>query len=187
VLEFWQTVEMFSPPKVEKVDREKLMFAVRPGQPLPWEPGHELARRPIRPDQAWRHIVYLGIYRFDEVFNVLAQVLEPDADSYDERPAGESAVAAFVVDEDGCAVLDSEVLSSCAWATGRVLDNELGTGWLSRFQDACAAFGDVWRDAVTVRPAEQPDDDSDGIRRVTVRGDPGQQPESGASHRRERQ
>lgn len=35
VLEFWRTVEMFSPQKVDKVDREQLVFAVRAGQPLP--------------------------------------------------------------------------------------------------------------------------------------------------------
>ncbi|MFB9441552.1 DEAD/DEAH box helicase [Dactylosporangium vinaceum] len=154
MLKFWQTVEMFSPQKVEKVDREQLVFAVRPGAPLPWEPGHELARRRLRPNQAWRHVVYLGIYRLDEVFAVLSRMLAPDPDSYDERPGGESAFAAFAVGEDGHAVLGSEVLSSCAWATGQVLAERLATDWVAAFEDASMAFGELWREAVTHEPAE---------------------------------
>ncbi|MEU0554721.1 ATP-binding protein [Dactylosporangium sp. NPDC006015] len=153
VVEFWQTVEMFSPQRVEKVDREQLVFGVRAGQALPWEPGHELARRRLRANQAWRHVVYLGVYRLDEVFEVLARVLEPDPDSYDERPGGESAFAAFVVGEDGRAVPGSEVLSSCAWATGRVLGEGPAADWVARFEQASRAFGELWREVVTHEPA----------------------------------
>jgi hypothetical protein len=55
-----------------------------------------------------------AFYQLDEVFEVLSRVFTPDEDSYDERPAGEGAVAAFVVDEDARALVNSEVLSSCA-------------------------------------------------------------------------
>ncbi|HZN19876.1 MAG TPA: hypothetical protein VFB84_17075, partial [Micromonosporaceae bacterium] len=150
IVQFWRTVEMFSPQSVEKVDRERLVFAVRPGEPLPWEPGHELARRKLRPNQAWRHVVYLGIYPLDAVFETLSRVFAPDEDSFDERPAGESAIAAFVVGEDGCALIGSEVLSSCAWATGQVLrPRRRRQGWLTGFDEATAAFGEAWRDLVT--------------------------------------
>ncbi|QQQ80521.1 ATP-binding domain-containing protein [Saccharothrix sp. 6-C] len=142
---------MFSPQKTEKVDRERMVYAVRPGEPLPWEPGHELARRRLRPNQAWRHVVYLGIYPLDSVFEVLSRVFTPDAESYDERPAGESAVGAFAVDESGHAVLDSEVLSSCAWATGQVVRHGGGpVDWLSGFDKSAEGFSEVWRDIVTV-------------------------------------
>lgn len=148
VVEFWRTVEMFSPQKVEKVDREQLVFAVGPDRPLPWEPEHELAGRTLRPNQAWRHVVYLGIYRLEETFEALRRVFEPDEESYDERPAGESAVAAFVVGEDGRALLGSEVLSSCAWATGQALREGPGPDWVAKFQDASADFSEAWRDVV---------------------------------------
>jgi hypothetical protein len=150
IVQFWRTVEMFSPQSVEKVSRERLVFAVRPGEPLPWEPDHELARRKLRSNQAWRHVVYLGIYRLDAVFGVLSRAFTPDQDSFDERPAGESAIAAFVVGEDGRALIDSEVLSSCAWATGQVLrPGRSRQDWLSGFDEATAAFGEAWRDLVT--------------------------------------
>lgn len=150
VVEFWRTVEMFSPQKVERVSRERLVFGVRPGQPMPWDPTHELARRKLRPNQTWRHVVYLGIYRLDAMFEVLSRVFAPDEDSYDERPAGESATAAFMVGDDGHAVVDSEVLSSCTWATGRVLRNgRSGRDWLPEFTAAAADFAEVLRDLVT--------------------------------------
>ncbi len=141
---------MFSPQKVEKVSREGRVFAVRPDQPLPWEPGHELAGRKLHSDQAWRHVVYLGIYHLDAMFEILSRAFTPDEDSYDEPPAGESAVAAFVVGEDGRALIDSEILSSCAWATGQVLHpGRSSKDWLSRFSDAAKDFGAAWRDLVT--------------------------------------
>jgi AAA domain len=150
VIEFWRTVEMFSPQGVEKVSRERLVFAVRPGEPLPWEPGHELARRKLGSKQAWRHVVYLGIYRLDAVYEILSRAFTPDEDSFDERPAGESAIAAFVVGEDGRALVDSEILSSCAWATGQVLRRGRNRqDWLSGFDQAATAFSEAWRDLVT--------------------------------------
>lgn len=149
VLEFWRTVEMFSPQKVDKVDREQGMFAVRRGQPLPWEPEHELAKRKLRRTQTWRHVVYLGIYRLEEMFEAISRVFVPDEESYDERPSGESAVAAFVVGEDGCAFVDSAVLSSCAWATGQVVRGRRGRGWMAGFDDAAADFRQELRDVVT--------------------------------------
>ncbi len=151
IVEFWRAVEMFSPQKAEKVDRERMVYAVRSGEPLPWEPGHELARRRLRPKQTWRHVIYLGIYPLDSVFDVLSRVYATDEESYDERPAGESAVAAFAVDENGRAVLDSEVLSSCAWATGQVVRHGHDpVDWLSGFDKAVTAFSQEWRDVVTV-------------------------------------
>jgi hypothetical protein len=150
---------MFSPQTIERVSRERQVFAVQPGEPLPWEPDHELARRRLGSKQAWRHIVYLGIYRLDKVYEVLSRVFTPDQDSFDERPAGESAVAAFVVGEDGRALIDSEVLSSCAWATGQVLrEGRNRRDWLAEFEQARTEFGEALRDLVADDLAVPQDD-----------------------------
>ncbi|WP_431910706.1 AAA domain-containing protein [Micromonospora carbonacea] len=133
VVKFWRTVEMFSPQRIERISQEGLVFAALPGQPLPWETGHELSRWKLRPNQTWRHVVYLGIYRLDELFEVLSQLFGPGPESYDERPAGESAVAAFAVDEHGHVLRESLVVSSCASATGELLRNRrVRTDWPSR-------------------------------------------------------
>jgi hypothetical protein len=81
---------------------------------------------------------------------VLSRVFKPDQNSYDERPTGESAVAAFMVGEDGRVILDSQVLSSCAWATGQALhDGRFGQDWPSQFRDAVSDFSEGCRDLVT--------------------------------------
>jgi hypothetical protein len=150
---------MFSPQEVKKASREQLIFTVLAGQPLPWEPDHELAQWKLRPNQAWRHTVYLGIYRLDEVFEVLSRVFSPDKDSYDERPAGQSAITAFLVGQDGRALLDSEVLSSCAWATGQVLrDGHAGSTGSpsSRTPRWASATSDLVTDEVSTPQGDAP-------------------------------
>ncbi|MDR7169529.1 hypothetical protein J2W56_003270 [Nocardia kruczakiae] len=160
IVEFWQAVEMFSPQRVDRPDRQQRVFQVEADEPLPWDPGHELARLALRPHLAWRHIVYVGIYRLDEVFEVLSRRFDPDPDSYDERPAGESAVAAFLIDENGCAVPGSDVLSSCAWATGHAGDDEPGPKWIADFQDASIEFTRLWQKVITAERTGVPVDDS---------------------------
>ncbi len=158
IIRFWRTVEMFSPPSVEKVSRERWVYAVKAGEPLPWEPEHELAGVQLRDNQAWRHVVYVGIYSLESVFEVLTRVFAPDEESFDERPAGESALAAFVVSGEGRPLIGSEVLSSCAWATGRARHPGPGTRWLTGFEGAEWHFGAMFADLV----APEPDDERAG-------------------------
>jgi len=149
IIEFWRTVEMFSPPGVDKASPDRLVVPVKPGRPLPWESGHELRRRRLKPNLTWRHVVYLGIYRLDAIVETISRFLEADGESFDERPRGESAAAMFLVDENGKAFLDSEVLSSCAWATGQVLSQgRRSQDWLRGFEDAKERFSKAWADEV---------------------------------------
>jgi hypothetical protein len=155
IIRFWRTVEMFSPPAVEKVSRERKVYQVKAGEPLPWQPGHELARVRRGKDQAWRHVVYVGVYSLESVFEVLARVVAPDEESFDERPAGESALAAFVVSEEGRPILGSEVLSSCAWATGRAMRPGPGTrGWLTGFDGARNDFSISFENVIAADPRD---------------------------------
>jgi hypothetical protein len=61
--------------------------------------------------QAWQHVVYVGIFSLESVFEALAQAFPSDGESFDERPDGESALAAFVVSGEGCPLIGSEVPS----------------------------------------------------------------------------
>ena len=156
ILEFWHTVEMFSPQPVEKVSRERRVFAARAGRPLPWEPGHELADITLRPNQAWRHVVYLGVYGLAQTYDVLRRVFEPDGASYEERPQGTSALAAFLVSADGRPMVGSEVLSSCAWATGRALHPGPSTRrWLQGFGERAQEFSTAFEDLVADDSGDQ--------------------------------
>lgn len=95
IVEFWQTVEMLSPQSVGKRDATKWLSVVRAGEPLPWEAGHKLTKQRFSDKRVWRHTVYRGIYGLESVFEMLKRVFEPDTESYDLRPQGKSAIAAF--------------------------------------------------------------------------------------------
>lgn len=165
IIRYWHTVEMFSPPSVDKVGRVRRVFQARPDRPLPWEEGHELQRVRLKPDQSWRHIVYLGIYSLENVFDVLSRVFAVDEDSYNERPSGESALAAFVVTEDGRPIVGSEVLSSCAWATGRTIHpGPRSPEWLWGFDNARTEFSADFEDLMTS------DVDDPEVERLRLRG-----------------
>lgn len=152
IIRFWRAVEMFS---AREVNRERRVYAVERGEPLPWEAGHELASHPLGAGEAWRHLVYVGVYPRESVFEVVRQRFAPDEDSFDERPAGMSALAAFVVSDEGRPLLGSEVLSSCAWAMGRLLrSGPTALDWLAGFEDAGKAFSRAFEDVVASDPED---------------------------------
>ena len=146
ILQFWWTIELFSPQPVPKltrrasrpVDRQTIEW--RADEPLPWE---NLAPPPASRGtlRQWRHTVYLGVYPLDATYEFLHRAFGEDTDAYDERPAGESACAGVLVDHDGRLVADSVVLSSALWAVSRI--NNPGPrhpGWTNGFDEALEAF-----------------------------------------------
>lgn len=136
VIEFWRAVEMFSPPAIPAARPSQRVFDVGADQPLPWNSGHPVRRQRLTKDQAWRHIVYVGIYSREKVFEALKSVFSPATDSFEERPSGSSALLAFAVSDEGTMLDGSAVLSACAWATTRALDPGPGApDWLDGFGD----------------------------------------------------
>jgi AAA domain len=147
VIEFWQAVEMFSPPAIPVVRPSQGVFDVGPGDPLPWQADHPLRRQQLKKGQAWRHVVYLGIYPREAVFAALKPIFErdpkseADAENLEEHPSGSSALLAFAVSEEGIMLESSVVLSACAWATARAVDPGPDTAdWLEGFTDLEADF-----------------------------------------------
>ncbi len=141
VIEFWRAVEMFSPPTIPAARPSQRVFEVDPDQPLPWNSGHPVRRQRLTKDQTWRHIVYVGIYPREKVFETLKSVFSPVTDSFEERPSGSSALLAFAVSDEGTMLDGSAVLSACAWATARALDpGPTATDWLDGFGDLEAEF-----------------------------------------------
>ncbi len=141
VIEFWRAVEMFSPPAIPAARPSQRVFDVYPDQPLPWNAGHPVRRQRLTKDQTWRHIVYVGIYSCDKVFQALRSVFPQVPDSFEERPTGSSALLAFAVSDEGTLLEGSVVLSACAWATARALDpGPTAAGWIDGFGNLEAEF-----------------------------------------------
>lgn len=163
VVRFWRTIELFTPqnvPKVEAGDKGKPpVYSLKPGDRLPWEAGHALQGRDInRSKYAWKHTVYLGCYQIEDAYSILDKLFEPDAESYDVRPSGHSALAAFTVDDDGRLMTDSFLLSTCGWATGRSFDpGHSAPDWLDGFRTTQATLAKHLGDLVG---ASESDSDS---------------------------
>ena len=92
---------------------------------------------------AWRHTVYLGVYQQRDIYEALDRLFPTDDDAEDDHGKEESACAAILVDQQGCYLEDTAVLSSAAWGVGRAHRPGPGAaGWLSGFYAAAADFED---------------------------------------------
>src|SRR5512146_90770 len=132
---------MFSPPAIPTARPSQRVFDVAADEPLPWNAGHPLRRQRLTKHQAWRHVVYVGLYPREAVFSALRTVFPAAADSFEERPLGSSALLAFAVSDDGMFLEGSAVLSACAWATARAVGpGPASPGWLDGFADLEAEF-----------------------------------------------
>jgi len=154
VLGFWRTVELFSPQTVSKLSHsgstDRPVITVGPGESLPWERRY----RP-RTGKVWRHTVYLGVYRIAQVYDVLREIFEPDEDSYDARTDGVTALAAVQVSQDGQVLWGTELLSSCAWATGRARQaGRRAAGWLDGLGPAQQELTALMHSVTCPQPAD---------------------------------
>ncbi len=148
ILGYWRAIEMFTPSSIPKIDQTSpIRQTYRLEDGLAWGPN--AVRRSIRipKNHQIRHAVYLGIYSIADAYRILDEVFAPDDEGLDSHPAGESACAAFLVDDRGYADLTSLVVSGCAWAVGEVNQfsrhqrsrlNDLD--WVDRYEDAAKDF-----------------------------------------------
>ncbi|MCY1141575.1 DEAD/DEAH box helicase [Actinoplanes sp. Pm04-4] len=140
IARFWRSVEMFRANVLEPVDPAKWRFAVRSAAQVPWHETHRLRRRPFDDNKVWRHTVYGGIFTLDQMYHTLEDVFgSSDADMDERIPRGDSAVFAVRVTEDGRLLLDSLVITTAAWATGRAVNpGPVNGGWLEGFDLAAS-------------------------------------------------
>lgn len=142
VLDFWRSVELFAGQDAPRVNDEKRVYRVGE-EGLPWEARHPLRDQWIGDKQVWQHVVYCGVYSREDAFDEIRRAFPPEGDVYDEGPpAGYSALAVFVVDDDGRAILGSQVLASCAWAIARALRHRPSAVGTGEFEEISARFGD---------------------------------------------
>ncbi len=154
LLDFWRAVELFAPQRVPRLDAERCVYPV--AEPLPWHPDHPVQGEPLGEKQAWQHVVYCGVYPVERAFAEIRAQYPSQRDVYDEGPpAGFSALAVFVLDEEGCPVAGSEVLASCAWASAQALlegPTAVGTG---AFERAAADFRARLRELLALEEGEE--------------------------------
>ena len=157
LIDYWRGVELLSPQPLDKLrgDDERVS-RVDPSVPLPWHSAHPLRELWLGEKQAWRHLVFLGVHSLDRAFEDVRRVYPADEQMPDERPrAGESALCAFVVADDGRAVLASPVLASCAWAIGQALREGPASVGSASFERVASAFRFEWEEEVAAVPDDE--------------------------------
>lgn len=134
IVRFWWAVEMFSPPKIEdEPSWDNKVFRLSPDEVPPWHPAHPLARVRLERDKVWQHTVFGGIFGLEQLRDVVVAAFGNDAKYRDARLDGSTAVFSLTLTQSGRLVEDSQVLSACAWATGRVLARRPWRGnWLDK-------------------------------------------------------
>jgi len=86
-------------------------------------------------------VAYGGTYALRAVRDTLLGVFGESEEDHDGRMDGESALFALTVTDEGRLLLDSPVLSTCAWATGRAMSPGPGSpAWLDGFDEEA----EVW-------------------------------------------
>jgi len=142
ILTFWRLLELFSPQPMPRLfsladgDGKEQVIEWVPSSPLPWDvlqtPENEQEETP----KAWRHLVFLGVYRLKDTYEWLRRVSKEEP-AHAGLPAGDGACVFLVLDENGRIIPGSAVLSAALWAIGRVAHGEdPGPGWIDEFASA---------------------------------------------------
>jgi hypothetical protein len=151
VLDYWRTVELFAPQKVERVrlQGKEPVYPWNESTPPPWEPSHPIRQRQLTRHQTWLHRVYCSVYRYSAVREIVVERLGRGED-LGEAPADvESCLFAFSVADDGRPVSDSLVAATAPWAAGRLVRPGPGhTGWLEGFDRMAEDAREAWAMAV---------------------------------------
>lgn len=146
VLRFWWAFELFSPQSIPDLAPAEhgtgyVVMDWKRGQRLPWTylPAPEAGR-------IWEYTVYVGLYRLERIYGHLERAFRTGAESFDQHQQGQTACAAFLVDQEGILVADTTVLSSAAWSLGKLrsawpLEPASLPALLGAFPDVNADFG----------------------------------------------
>jgi hypothetical protein len=155
VVEFWRAVELFGPQDVPGVSEKKCVYVV--DEPvLPWQEGHRQRDKKPGPEQAWQHVVYCGIYSMGDAHADLRERYPGNKVVVDEGPRpGDSALAVFVVADDGRAVLGSQVLASGGWAISRALLDGPGSVGTGDFEQAAKRFSLEFEELMAADEADE--------------------------------
>lgn len=154
IIEYWRAVELFAPQPLPKLrDVGAQVCVVDDSGLLPWDRRHPMrGQRILRDKQAWRHVVYCGVYSLDGAFTDVRRRFPARGEQEQElaeRPqAGSSALVAFVVADDGRPVLGSVQLASCAWAISSALKEGLDSVATGAFENVAYDFRTEWEEMV---------------------------------------
>ncbi|MBV8635514.1 MAG: DNA helicase, partial [Burkholderiaceae bacterium] len=157
ILGFWRDLEVFNIPTAptpKDNTKQVKIVTVRPGETLPWK------RREFTPtdEYGFIHVVYLGTADMEDMSRLLLQSVFPDQDLSErerQRASGRGWLAAFVVNEYGCAKLDSYLAASFAHGAMALRETNSVANVNARLQRATGEFTER-RHKLELAPGEAP-------------------------------
>ncbi len=138
ILKYWRAVEIFNPQTVPKEEGRgsEPVYSIVPANSSPWEVGHSHRRRVPKDDCQWRYLLYVGVYPTALLSEALEEVFGKDPEALDERVDGDAATFSISLNHRGEVLLDTFVLSSAAWALGRLVSpGYKDPDWLNGFEE----------------------------------------------------
>jgi hypothetical protein len=101
-----------------------------------------------------------GVFARCRIAELRRALRYPDEGENGDPPrAGDRALAAFTVADDGYLIRGSQVLSSCGWGISRAFAASGSRGWLADFERAIAAFSDAVEQLTAVEDEDRDEDD----------------------------
>lgn len=134
IVRFWRLVELLTPTSFPKKDPENHVhpiYDVSQRDALPWQGGHPHCQKKCRRDNVrlavganreWTYGIYAGLLDVGYVREQIESWLGASRDDAvrDERSPEKTSMVGFQVNGDGKVIADTLVLSSLAWAYGRL-------------------------------------------------------------------
>ena len=132
ILRFWRSVETFTLPDLPAEKRTDHVTLLRPGRPLPWEPGELPAPKEAK---QWRHTLYFHIVPKETVIRLLAHLT--GSDDFRESVGGETCLSALTLDSSGKPTVRTYSPASFIYGIKAIRDKhnpEILTDWLTTAQ-----------------------------------------------------
>lgn len=134
IVQFWRLVELLTPtafPKKDPENRVHPIYDVSRRDAMPWQSHHPHCRKKCQRDNVrmamgsnkeWTYGIYAGLIDVGHVREQIEGWLGASRDDAvrDERSPEKTSLVGFQVNGAGKAVADTLVLSSLAWAYGRL-------------------------------------------------------------------
>lgn len=124
ILDYWRTIEFFTPQAIPKADSKQLIFDLLNEGPAPWEKGHRLQKEPCPDDKKWQFFVFCGLYSLQSVRDAIEKFYGKDEEIERASIQGDSCTFSFNASSKGELIDGSFVLSNCAWAIRCIINQE---------------------------------------------------------------
>jgi hypothetical protein len=151
VLDYWRTIEIFSPPSIQKlsqshsIDDPNNVYEPKSNDKFLDKPrGKYTLKGKVR---IYQYQIYCGMFNYGKLLKKLQEKVGEEEQTIDPRSEAEvCCLFAFNADEQGQPISDTFRLSTCSWASGIVIKQEIKAFANSNWTDGFEPFNNEMRE-----------------------------------------